>query len=287
MAVRTHVDGQTLLSRHRILPVTPPPGPFPYITSLIASTSASKSSEIVEELPKPIRHLAFARPPATGEFTDFTARYGALQEEDKVTFRQKLSVMTPPPSPEAIDHVSKLMRIEHLLDLPSVSQSSGQTRRGRIAAAMLSRPLLLLLEDPMAGLDIQSRAEVSQLLGDLNTQGDMRVVLVLRAKGVGDMPDWVTDVCEVSNGDVWLGKTSEWKERAAVNPQKRIEEVETEPAAETAGEEPVVKLSDVSVSYGEGTRSVLDSVSWSIKPGSRWHLQGANGESAPIVSTDH
>jgi ABC-type molybdenum transport system ATPase subunit/photorepair protein PhrA len=180
------------------------------------------------------------------------------------------------------------MRINHLLDLPQVSQSSGQTRRGRIAAALLTRPVLLLLEDPMAGLDVQSREEVAGLLGRLNEEGGIRVVLVLRAKG-DPLPDWVTDVCEVRQGEVWIGKRAEWEARGSIKngSEASVEDaVGHESAAakkressDSDAKEPVIKLQDVSVSYGEGTRPVLKSVSWTIQPGQRWHLQGANGTS--------
>lgn len=179
--------------------------------------------------------------------------------------------------------MAKMMRIHHLLDLPLVSQSSGQTRRGRIAAAIMSKPLLLLLEDPMAGLDIKSRDEVSELLGRLNYQGGIRVVLVLRAKGADSMPEWITDICSVQGGDVWVGSRSAWEQQdhtATTN----IEEIE-ENIGEMAAE-PVVKLNDVSVSYGEGSRPVLKNISWEIKPGERWHLQGSNGGGAPRNCAD-
>lgn len=158
-------------------------------------------SSTTEAPSKPIRHLAFARPPTTGEFTDFTARYGALLEEDRLSYRETLKHLHPRPSDEDIERVAKLMRIGHLLDLPSVSFSSGQTRRGRIASALLTRPVLLLLEDPMAGLDVPSRKEVSNLLGELNESEGIKIVLVLRGKGGEEMPTWITDVAEVRNGD--------------------------------------------------------------------------------------
>ena len=175
--------------------------------------------------------------------------------------------------------MSDLMRIRHLLDLPLVSQSSGQTRRGRIAAAMLTKPLLLILEDPMAGLDKPSREEVSTLLGRLNEGGDIRIVLALRAKGEGTMPAWITDVCEVRDGQAWIGSREEWERRPRPQPTAHIENIDGD-ATETTKimTEPLVKLNRVSVSYGEGTRPVLKDVSWEIKPGERWHLQGANGE---------
>ena len=220
-------------------------------------------------MPKPVRHLAFTRSPTSGEFTDFTARYGALQEEDRLSFRETLSVLHPPPSSADIENVSRSMRIHHLLDLPSVSLSSGQTRRARIASAMLTRPVLLLLEDPMAGLDIPSRDEVSRVLGELNAAGSMRVVLVLRGKGTDSMPQWVTDVCEVKEGEVWIGKKHEWQERSRQT-TLQIEQIDEVPAQETSeGEpegEPVVALNNVSVSYGEGTRQVSAYCS-SLDPG--------------------
>lgn len=247
---------KALLSRHRIQPLSPPPGPFPYITSLISSSTDSLSST-AEASSKPIRHLAFARPPATGEFTDFTARYGALLEEDRLTYRETLQNLHPRPSDEDIERVANLMRIGHLLDLPSVSFSSGQTRRGRIASVLLTKPVLLLLEDPMAGLDVPSRKEVSKLLGELNASEGIKIVLVLRGKGGEEMPKWITDVAEVRNGEVWIGKREEYEQKHAEEQfrnQAMVEKV-VEKSDEVPGE-PVIKLDGVSVSYGEGTRQV-------------------------------
>jgi energy-coupling factor transporter ATP-binding protein EcfA2 len=147
------------------------------------------------------------------------------------------------------------MRIDHLLDLPSVSLSSGQTRRARIAAALLSKPVLLLLEDPMAGLDFGSREEVSRTLGDLNSSGDIRIALVQRGKSKGDVPDWITDVCEVKEGNVWIGSRNEWEQRIHNDAGAKKDDTPTQSMTESAGE-PVVRLEDVSVSYGEGTRPV-------------------------------
>jgi ABC-type molybdenum transport system ATPase subunit/photorepair protein PhrA len=150
------------------------------------------------------------------------------------------------------------MRINHLLDLPSVSLSSGQTRRARIAAALLSKPVFLVLEDPMAGLDVGSREEVSRTLGDLNAQGDIRIAVVQRGKGVGDVPDWVTDICEVRNGEAWIGSREEWVHRQGGTEQvsSRVEEMQSSTPEVEDASEPIIQLQDVSVSYGEGTRPV-------------------------------
>lgn len=201
-----------------------------------------------------------------------------------MSYRETLQSLHPSPSAADIDRVAQTMRISHLLDLPSVSFSSGQTRRGRIAAALLTRPVLLLLEDPMAGLDVQSRAEVSGVLGDLNANGGIRVVVVLRGKGSVDVPEWVTNVAEVRDGEVWIGTKEDWMARhedeqtpSATLGDVAKEDTPVNPISQPVGE-PLVELNQVTVSYGEGTREVLKGIDWTMREGEKWHLQGANGE---------
>lgn len=109
----------------------------------------------------------------------------------------------------------------------------------------------------MAGLDVTSRKEVSNLLGELNESEGIKIVLVLRGKGGEEMPAWITDVAEVRNGEVWIGKRVEYEQKHGeeqILNQTRVEEV-AEKSNDVPGE-PVIKLDGVSVSYGEGTRQV-------------------------------
>jgi hypothetical protein len=267
---------------------------FPHITQLLSEYHQHQRilpSDQLAEIPQAIRHLQFARPSATGEFQDFTARYGSLHEADRVTLVTWLYSLVPTathadvpledeersakPSGkplEAIRNLSKVMGIDHLLELPVVALSSGQTRRARIVAGLLTRPRLLLLEDPFAGLDVQSRAEIGNLLGEVNDgtrrldaegeeevwDGLMRIMLVLRGKTGLGMPPWITDVVEVKEGRVWVGPKEEYQERIRQEtsyaiPSVRSDSVEPKTAANTVvsrATEPVVDIRDVSVAYG-------------------------------------
>jgi ABC-type Mn2+/Zn2+ transport system ATPase subunit len=54
----------------------------------------------------------------------------------------------------------------HIRDL-----SGGQQQRVFVARALLSRPELLLLDEPTSGVDVRTRHEVLHLLGELNAEG--------------------------------------------------------------------------------------------------------------------
>jgi hypothetical protein len=105
---------------------------------------------------------------AGGAFYDYTARYGAVREEDRITLRQSMFPETQPqefntgPPKEVIplskqeqeffDLLVDKMGLAALLDLPLVALSNGQTRRARIIKAILSKPELLLLDEPLSKL---------------------------------------------------------------------------------------------------------------------------------------
>ncbi|GHJ86046.1 hypothetical protein NliqN6_2448 [Naganishia liquefaciens] len=276
---------QALLSKHRFYPQSPAPGIFPYTYHWTQQTKLPGSTD--REAPPAIRHLTFSKPSHNGEFTDYTARYGALQEEDKDTLLEFFQEsLFPAPTDQAIDAVASILGIQHLLSLPLVALSSGQTRRARIAAGLLARPRLLILEDPFAGLDVQSRRQIAGMLGAVNsgsqtlgTEGDaMRLVLSLRGTGAVGMPGYVTHVARVMAGQVEMLEKKEYVDRlqAESETQHVVPDgpaVNRERAAGLA--DPLVDAQNVFIAYGD--KRVLDDVSWQIRPGDRWHLQGSNG----------
>jgi energy-coupling factor transporter ATP-binding protein EcfA2 len=69
--------------------------------------------------------------------------------EDRVTLRDSL---TPSGGtiPSLFETLTVQMNLTSLLDLPLLALSNGQTRRARIVKAILDKPELLLLDEPLS-----------------------------------------------------------------------------------------------------------------------------------------
>lgn len=93
-------------------------------------------------------------------------------------------------SVQLLDRVVKDLRLAHLLDLPVTFLSNGQGRRARIGRALLTRPEVLLLDEPFMGLDPPTVSGLSPLLQSLAEKASPR--LILSARPQDPLPEWVT-----------------------------------------------------------------------------------------------
>ncbi|KAJ7648236.1 P-loop containing nucleoside triphosphate hydrolase protein [Mycena polygramma] len=270
-----------LMGHLRIHPPPPPPaGLFPFLSDAAEQRDPHDCVSMV----------SFAnRRSAGGAFYDYTARYGAVREEDRITLRQSMfpetihdlksqsRIAIEPPSTDhkLFDYLVQKMGLADLLDLPRIALSNGQTRRARILKALLAKPRLLLLDEPLTGLDVENRATVQAILHELHAACNPHIIIGLRMQDA--VPDWITHLAVVNDGLVKTGPKTEmldYKDELQRVASALGEPIRTAASTPSAGE-PVVEMKGVSVTYGP--RKVLKNINWTIRKGQRYHLQGMNG----------
>lgn len=98
---------------------------------------------------------------------------------------------------ESLGSVIQDLKLEELLLMPMGNLSNGQTRRARIARAILGKPLVLLLDEPFMGLDPPTISTLNPLLYNLAKTGSPRLMLALRPQD--PLPDWITHLMHVNS----------------------------------------------------------------------------------------
>lgn len=93
-------------------------------------------------------------------------------------------------------HVTRALELVGLADRakwPFRDLSGGQKQRALIARALSSEPELLIMDEPLAGVDLHSQAGLAQLLGELRSDG-MGLAVVLHEQGpmAPVLDRWVT-----------------------------------------------------------------------------------------------
>ena len=93
----------------------------------------------------------------------------------KKTLREDLAEMTGNQS--LIDEIASICEIEALLDSHPYDLSGGEQQRGALAKVLLTRPKLLLLDEPTKGIDSFFKEKLATILCKLKEQG-ITVVMV-------------------------------------------------------------------------------------------------------------
>jgi molybdate transport system ATP-binding protein len=191
---------------------------------------------------------------------------------------------------DAIHRVAKQLDVEHLLHLSFVKLSNGQTRRARIARALLRNPSMLVLDEPLSkyqcihplrtfkftncivGLDVEHRKHLLQVLGDLATKSSIPVILLLRPQD--EFPSWATNVIELGNMAIqWQGKPQDYQLKRKEE-QKKLSK-QKQPIIDTSHHDPIIEMNKVKVTYSG--KPILRDITWTVRKGERWALMGPNG----------
>ncbi|KAJ5747174.1 uncharacterized protein N7511_008870 [Penicillium nucicola] len=195
-----------LRGQHICLPANARSNPY-----LLLGKVAAKDSRL-RSVSNAIRYIGFN---AEGEESlggsrgaYLSARYESYREDTDWTVDQYLRGETSSnpmegesagliPSEDIYKRVCSRLHLSQLMDMPVANLSNGQTRRARIAKALLRRPEVLLLDEPFMGLDPATARSLSVLLHSLADKSSPRLILALRPQD--KIPDWITHTVILGN----------------------------------------------------------------------------------------
>jgi molybdate transport system ATP-binding protein len=208
----------------------------------------------------------------------YQQRFNSMDSEDALTVREYLRQSeTAVPGFWDLQRVLELMRLEHLADKSLLKLSNGETRRLAIALALLKNPRLLLLDQPLTGLDVDSRKDFPRILEKIIASG----IHVMMSTHSDEIPEGITQVAVLRSRSIKKSlKAADYvPERESPN---RADNIFAErvgkllsPGASNSPEEEIIRLKNVNVSYAG--QKILDGVSWTVRSGEHWLLRGANG----------
>jgi zinc/manganese transport system ATP-binding protein len=106
-----------------------------------------------------------------------------------------------------VDEMLRAVDAEHLGNARVGNLSGGEQQRILIAHALISRPGLLLLDEPLANLDIASEQEVVALLGRIAKE--QRIAVLISAHEMNPLLPVMDRIVYMANGRAASGPTDE------------------------------------------------------------------------------
>ena len=182
-------------------------------------------------------------------------------------------------------HLYQMFHLESLLDKRIILLSSGELRKFQLTKTLLSRPRVLIMDNPFIGLDSGTRDQLRELLSMLTKESWLQVILVFSK--TDDIPLFITHVIPVEDMTVLpkMSREDYLKIHQGQPPRVLSEEKEkrilelpySEDYDEGAedGTQQVIDFRKVTIRYGE--RSILKDLSFTVMNGEHWALSGENG----------
>ena len=93
----------------------------------------------------------------------------------------------------ALEYLDKLGLKEWAHHLPN-ELSGGQKQRVAIARALITKPQIILADEPTGALDSKTSVEVMQLLKDLHEKEKLTIVVVTHESGVANQTDKIIHI---------------------------------------------------------------------------------------------
>jgi molybdate transport system ATP-binding protein len=209
----------------------------------------------------------------------YQQRYNSSDSEDALTVNDYLNNIIGETTGVywTLPRVALLLNLDFLQDKQLIKLSNGETKRLMLAAALLKNPVLLLLDNPLTGLDLKTRQGFNDIIRQITASG----INLIIATAPHEIPEAITNVAVLNAGAIIheFARADFKPEQFITNAGDSIDMAALSSLLNTGKPRVtynyIVKMENVHIQYGD--KVVLDDVNWEIKTGDRWALLGPNG----------
>lgn len=208
----------------------------------------------------------------------YQQRFNSCDSEDSDTVENYLSAIKVVQASGfwSFKRVTERLNLLPLLDKQLIKLSNGETKRLLIASALIRNPILLLLDNPLNGLDVAARQDFNELIREISDSG----ISIIMATTPAEIPEAISHVAVLDQGKIISKVPSDQfnPENLYLNTADKINRDELkELLSQTKWPlyQTIIGMENVSIRYGD--KLILDRVNWQMKQGERWMLVGHNG----------
>ncbi|MCH6235401.1 ATP-binding cassette domain-containing protein, partial [Cognataquiflexum rubidum] len=207
----------------------------------------------------------------------YQQRFNSMESDEALTVEDYLkNIEVKVPGPWSLSKVIRFMNLEHLKDKSLIKLSNGETRRLSFATALIKNPKILLMDQPLTGLDKETRGDFGGMLSDIIASG----IHVLMSTHHDEIPSGITHVAILSENKI---SNADKAERIkGVHQSMRFEnDVDPEFVKRLLVKnsafsfQKILEFKNTVVRYGD--KQILDGINWTILPNEKWALKGENG----------
>ncbi len=166
------------------------------------------------------------------------------------------------------------MGIAYLLEEKLIQLSNGENKKLQLLHALLTRPAVLIMDQPFTGLDTETRLWLNKQISRLKGMG----VLVIVISSADEIPEGMDKIIYLDQGGLttfdsrtdFSRHQSTASSPAVTNVTVVLPQSEIQQVFET-----IINMEDVTVKYSD--KLILDRINWRVLPGECWLLTGPNG----------
>jgi molybdate transport system ATP-binding protein len=208
----------------------------------------------------------------------YQQRFNSMESEETATVLEYLSnVQQDQQGPWTLQKVLQLMQLDALKYKSLIKLSNGETRRLAIGAALMKNPRVLLMDQPMTGLDAKTRESFDVVIKQIIGSG----IHLMMTTNSHEIPENISHVAVL--GEKMIIKAGPRKDFDFRHEDGHgIAGIDQDILAqlllknENIQNSPIIDLRNVRVKYGE--KMILDQVNWTVLPDEKWVLKGENGK---------